>query len=269
MKYKALNLLFAALGTSLFSPSGLTEDTQQFDASDPTKIYSFLGGGPKYVDYTNDEHMVEFRLIGNLALGPNDMLLIETGYGKHSGNSVPGPDSDWTNTRLRWFHLFDMQYDLTSGYRGMGLQLDVQLAGQLKGTDGQNVINAGVMPVWALSEKWNLYLSLNLVNSWDKRFEQHNGVGAGFDAQIIYNPDWWPGSQLRILPAYSYFVDGDLEDEGSGNLDINIGGEFNSSTMWDLTAQKNFDKDLTSYRRGRDTGLENDWNVFFNVTRYF
>ena len=65
------------------------------------------------------------------------------------------------------------------------------------------------------------------------------------------------------------FVDGELEDEGSGNLDINIGGEINPSTSWDFTVQKNFDKDLTSFRRGEETGLENDWNVFFNVTRSF
>ena len=85
----------------------------------------------------------------------------------------------------------------------------------------------------------------------------------------IISPDWWPGSQLRILPAYSYFVDGELEDEGSGNLDINLGGELNPATSWDITVQKRFDKDLKSFRRGEETGLENDWNVFFNVTRYF
>jgi hypothetical protein len=253
----------------LFRFPAVAEDALQFDTTDPTKIYSFLGGGPKYSEYTNGEHMWEFRLIGNLALGPDDMLLIETGYGRHSGNSEPGPDSDWTDTRARWFHLFNMDYDLNSGYRGLGFQMDVQLAGQLKGTDGQNVINVGVMPVWALSEKWNLYLSMNMVNSWDKRFEHYNGIGAGFDAQLIYNPDWWEGAQLRILPAYSYFLDGELEDEGSGNIDINLGGQINPSTSWDITVQKNVDVDLNSFRRGRETGLENDWNVFFNVTRYF
>ena len=146
--------------------------------------------------------------------------------------------------------------------------MDIQAAGSLKGTDGQNLVNVGVMPVWALSKTWNLYLSLNVINAWDKNFDNYNGIGVGFDAQIIYNPDWWPGSQIRILSAYNYFVDGELEGEGSGNIDINIGGEINSSTMWDITVQKNVDKDLNSFRRGHDSGLENDFNVFLNVTRY-
>lgn len=266
---KDFGFLFLIGSIAIFCLPALAEDTPQIDASDPTKIYSFLGGGPKYVDYTNGEHMWEFRLIGNLALGSNDMALLEAGYGQHSGDSEPGNNSGWTNTRIRWFHLFDMNYDLEQGYRGLGSQLDVQLAGELKGTDGQNLINVGVMPVWALAEKWNLYISVNLANSWDKEFENYNGTGFGFDAQLIYNPDWWPGAQVRILPAYTYFVAGELEHEGSGNIDINVGGEINPSTMWDITAQQNVDVDLMTFRRGSDTGLENDWNVFFNVTRYF
>jgi hypothetical protein len=39
--------------------------------------------------------------------------------------------------------------------------------------------------------------------------------------------------------------------------------------MWDLVLEKNFDKDLRSYRREESSELENDWNIYFNVTRYF
>jgi len=39
--------------------------------------------------------------------------------------------------------------------------------------------------------------------------------------------------------------------------------------MWAVTFQSLFDEDLRSFRRGRDTGLKNDWNVFFNITAYF
>ena len=112
MKLSSVAGLTTIAGFGMLSLPALAEDAPQFDASDPTKIYSFLGGGPKYVDYTNGEHMWEFRLIGNLPLGPRDMVLIESGYGTHSGDSEPGDSSGWTNTRARWFHVFDMNYDL-------------------------------------------------------------------------------------------------------------------------------------------------------------
>jgi hypothetical protein len=43
----------------------------------------------------------------------------------------------------------------------------------------------------------------------------------------------------------------------------------NGGYMWDLTAEKNFDVDLRSFSRGPGEDLENDFNVFFNVTTYF
>jgi hypothetical protein len=72
-----------------------------------------------------------------------------------------------------------------------------------------------------------------------------------------------------VVPTYTYFVAGELEDDGSGNLEINIGGEISPTVMWDVTAQKNYDVDLRSYSRGPGEELKNDWNVFFNVTSYF
>ena len=50
---------------------------------------------------------------------------------------------------------------------------------------------------------------------------------------------------------------------------VNVGGEITPTIMWDFIAEKNFDVDLKTLRRGENTGLENDWNVFFNVTTYF
>jgi len=35
------------------------------------------------------------------------------------------------------------------------------------------------------------------------------------------------------------------------------------------TYQKNADEDLRSFRRGVDTGLTGDWNIFFSISRYF
>ena len=134
----------------MVSPTAADAAESEFDATDPTKVYSFLGGGPKYTDYTNGESMWEIRAIDNLALGPADSLLIEFGYGWHDGDLIPGDNSGLTDARVRYFHIGEVQYDLTSGYRGMGYQVDLQFAGQLKGTDGQNVVMAGLMPVFAL-----------------------------------------------------------------------------------------------------------------------
>jgi len=64
-------------------------------------------------------------------------------------------------------------------------------------------------------------------------------------------------------------VAGELEDEGSGDLEINVGGEITPTVMWDVTAERNFDVDLNSFRRGSSDELENDWSIFFNVTSYF
>ena len=46
---------------------------ERIDATDPTKIYTFMGGGLKYNEYTNGEHMLEARVIGNIGLGDRAM----------------------------------------------------------------------------------------------------------------------------------------------------------------------------------------------------
>ena len=128
------------------------------------------------------------------------MLLFEAGYGWHEGGQAEGKDSGLTDARLRWFHLYDMDYEAETGYRGLGLQLDVQLAGSLKGTDGQNQIVFGAMPVFSLGGGWNLYLMLNVANTWDKGWDYWNGIGPSVTAQLIYdNENWWPGAQVRVI----------------------------------------------------------------------
>ena len=243
---------------------------ERIDASDPTKIYNFAGGGLKYNDYTNGETMWETRIIGNIGLTDHDMILFETGYGWHQGEQAKGRDNGLTNSRVRWFHMYDMNYDVETGYRGLGLQMDTQLAGYLKGTDGQNQIAFGVMPVFALGNGWNLYMMLNVANAWDKGWEYWNGIGPNVAAQFIYdNDNWWPGAQIRLVPTYTYFIAGELDDSGSGTFEFNVGGEITPTVMWDITAEKNFDVDLQTYRREPSEDLENDWNFFFNVTAYF
>ena len=256
----------------LFAPLGLFAE-QTIDASDPTKIYTYMGVGPKYNRYTNTDYMWELRAIGNVGLTDHDMILFEFGYGSHDGDFALANEKEdgFTNARLRYFHTFEMNYDLERGYRGLGLQVDCQLAGQLRGTDGQNQLMIGAMPAFTLADDWNLYLITSLANTWDKGFSKWNGTGASVTSQFIWDPKGlWPGAQFRIIPTYTYFAAGDLKNDGSGQLELNVGGEFTSTIMWDITFAKNFDVDLNSYTGSKfDTELQNDWNLFFNVTMYF
>jgi len=102
------NLITAAIcGWMAFVPVTLFCE-ERIDASDPTKIYTFMGGGPKYNEYTNGEHMWEARVLGNIAQGEHVSLLFEVGYGWHPGTHNPRRNHGVTNSRLRWFHLWDM-----------------------------------------------------------------------------------------------------------------------------------------------------------------
>ena len=256
----------------LFSVSYATVvQSEEIDASDPTRIYTYAGGGIKYSDYSNGDTMIELRATGNTGLTANDMVMFEFGYGWHSGDVAnnTGNENAVTNARFRWFHLFEMDYDVVSGYRGLATQVDLQLAGNLIGTDGQNMVTIGALPAFGLSENWSFFLGLNWVNSWDKNFELYNGMGLGIAPLFVYSADWWPGSYIQIWPTYTRFISGDFEGEGAGNIDIITGGEITSNLLWSTVVQKNVDKDLRAFRRGRNLNLENDWNIFFSVTQYF
>lgn len=243
---------------------------EAIDASDPTKIYSYAGGGIKFTDYTNDETMTELRANGNFGLGPKDMVMFELGYGLHDGDAVPGSDNGLTNARIRWFHLANMDSSVVSGYRGWATQVDAQFAGALKGTDGQNTLALGYLAAFGINEQWAFYLPLNFVNTWDKKFEKYNGAGIGMAPMLAYTPgNWWNGAFLQVWPNYTWFVSGDLKNEGAGNIDITLGGSITPATIWALTVQKNVDIDLRSFRRGPGTGLKNDYNIFVNVNSYF
>jgi len=268
---KILNLKPALVAVAILASLTTLYAEEAIDASDPTKVYTYAGVGVKITDYTNNETMTEMRAIGNIGLSPNDMLMFELGYGWHDGNKVAGEDNDITNGRLRWFHLFDIDYSVESGFRGWATQVDLQIAGSLKGTDGQNVLTLGALPAFGINEKWSFFLAMNVVNSWDKDFNKYSGMGLNVSPLFVYAADWWEGSYVQIWPGYTYFVSGELGDKetGSGNLDITTGGAITDTIMWSLTYQKNYDVDLGSHKRGIDTGLNNDQNIFFSVTTYF
>lgn len=142
----------------------------------------------------------------------------------------------------------------------------MQLAGSLVGNDGQNVVS---LPAYGLGESWSLYIPVNWVNSFDKDFANYNGMGLGVAPLLAYTAEWWPGAYLQIWPNYTWFFSNELAGDGAGNVDVTTGGEITPTVLWAVTAQKNLDKDLNAFRRGRDTGVKNDWNVFFNITMYF
>jgi hypothetical protein len=262
------NLLLLTVCAGMFQ-SVQADGQSAVDASDPTKVYTFAGVGLKYTDYTNGDSMNEVRATGNLGLSPSDTLLFELGYGFHNGDAAPaGKNEGLTNARLRYFHLFKMDYE-KMGYRGMAAQVDLQIAGQLKGTDGQNVLALGGLGAWGINEVLNFYAGPIIPNSWDKKFETYNGSGIGATALLVYTPDLWSGCYFQLWPTYNYFVNGNLKDEGSGNIDLVAGGSFTETLTWNITFQQNLDKDLNAFRQGRDTGLNNDWNLFGSVTAYF
>ncbi|NPD48131.1 hypothetical protein [Lentimicrobium sp. S6] len=244
--------------------------TKKIDASDPTKIYTYVGAGPKFTEYTNNESMLELRASGNLGISKEDMVFINFGYGFHFGDKVEGSNNGFTNARARWFHIFKMDYSVASGYRGWATQIDFQMAGQLKGTDGQNVLSFGALPAFGLGKKWSLFVPLNVVNSWDKKFAAYNGMGANISPLFVFNPgNWWEGAYLQFWGGYTYFFTGELAGRGGANLDITIGGKILPKLTWTILAQKNFDLDLMSYRRDENSGTRNDWNIFLNFITYF
>lgn len=263
-------LLVVLSGSDAAYAEGEKGSSEKIDASDPTRIYTYVGVGPKYHDYTNGEHLLELRVSGNLGLSKKDMVFFNAGYGHHSGDKVAGGNDGLTNARARWFHLAEMDYSVASGYRGWATQVDLQLAGRLKGTDGQNVLSLGALPAFGLNRNWSLYLPMNVLNSWDKRFGAYNGMGLNVSPLLVYTADsWWDGAYVQFWGGYTRFVSGDLSGEGAGNLDITIGGKISPTVTWTLVAQKNVDVDLQSYRRDENSGLKNDWNAFLFFTTYF
>ncbi|WP_096086205.1 hypothetical protein [Agaribacterium haliotis] len=238
------------------------------DASDPTKIYSYAGAGYKFTDFTNGESLSEFRISGNLGFSATDMVLFELGYGS-SGQVDAGDDSGFTNARARWFHIFNMDYSVASGYRGVASQVDMQLAGDIVGTDGANNLALGAVPAFGLSPQWSFFLPLSAVINWDKDFDKRRGSGVAISPLLVYVPNWWAGSYVQIWPTYTRFVEGDIGGEGGANLDLTIGGAITDTVLWSITGQKNFDQDFNELKQGVETGYGNDWNVFASISAYF
>ena len=266
-----LSVIFL-LSVGLFVAGNARAD-EPIDASDPTKIYTFAGPGYKYTRFSNGDSLNELRVQGNLGLSKNDMIMFELGYGKYSGTLLPGDkETGLTNSRARWFHLFEMDYGVEKGYRGWATQIDLQLEGEVKGTVGSNTLALGGLPAFAVNENWSFYLPLNYVSTWGEDFEEHQGHGVSIAPMAAYAPAEgpWPGFFLQIWPSYTRYFSGDLEGEGGANVDVTLGWSPSETVVATLLLQQNFDKDLNlyKYQSGAASGA-NDWNVFASATWYF
>ena len=266
---KKLLIVLAGLAFSI-SPA-LAEEA--IDASDPTKIYSYAGPGFKYTKYSNGDYMQELRVTGNIGVTQSDMLLFEIGYGDYNGTLLTGEKgSGVTNGRGRWFHLFDMDYSILNGYRGLATQLDLQFEGSVKGTKGSNSLAVGVMPAFGINEQWSFFLPLNYVSSWGEDFDNHQGSGISIAPMLSYSPakPLWAGFFMQLWPSYTTYLSGDLDGEGGANLDITVGGSPSDKTVLSVTLQQNFDKDLKLFSPSPGaSGGPNDWNIFANISFYF
>lgn len=250
-----------------------TAAAEQIDASDPTKIYSYAGPGYKYTEFSNGDSLSEFRVMGNLGISDYDMVLFEIGYGKYSGTvSANEEDTGITNSRARWFHVFDMDYSVLSGYRGWSTQVDLQLEGQVKGTTGGNTVATGALPAFGINEAWSFYLPVNYVSTWGNDFNNHQGAGISIAPMAAYAPEAgpWPGFFLQIWPSFTRYFSGDLDGEGGANVDVTIGWRPQEKAVATLVIQQNFDKDLKLYNPNPSSpNGANDWNIFANYTWYF
>jgi len=264
MQYSWLRLVLKMLPGSLAMAGNETTAPPRIDASDPTRIVSFIGIGPKVTRFTDGSNISELRLSGTLSIGKKDMVTIEAGYGRHDGENENGIAS----TQLRHFHLFQMD-QVERGYRGWGSSIDLNLAGSLKGMDGQNTLGLGASPAFALGGGWQLYPITMLLNSWDKKFSRYNGGGINLSPLLAKRLEWWDGAFLIIWPQYNRFYWGALKGNGGGRLQLTLGGKFTETLIWKLTYDDMFDKYFRAYTSEDGFDEKADRAMFFRVESYF
>ena len=246
--------------------AGQPAEVKKIDASDPTRIVTFVGGGPKFTEYVDGSNVVEAHVSLTMGIGQKDMITVESGYGRHNTTGKKG----MTTTEFRHFHLFKMD-QVEKGYRGWGSSIQVNFAGSVPGTDGQNIVGLGASPAFALGGKVDIYPIMMVMNSWDKHFGHYNGGGLNFSPLMTVKLNTWDGAFVNIWPQYTRYFWGDLgkRDVGGGQLRLVLGGNFNPTLVWRAIAFFPFDKNLRGYDhnggfdpRGRDAFL-------IRVEKYF
>ncbi len=242
-----------------------SQGADKVDASDPTRITTFMGIGPKITEYTDGTDISEVRVNATIGLGPKDMVIIQTGYGHHSGEDKSG----FTNTQVRHFHLFSMD-KVEQGYRGWGSSIELNVAGELTGMDGQTSLAVGASPAIALGNGWDIYPILHVLNSWDKNMEEYNGGGINISPLLVKSiPDAWNGAFVQFWPKYNSFLWGNLEGNGGGSIEVVVGGKFTDSLVWKFSYDATFDKDFKAYKHDEGFAAKADQSFYFRIESYF
>lgn len=198
------------------------------------------------------------------------MLQIESGYGQHDSSVTGGDDSGLTRTSLRYRQRLPFDDALQTGFLGMAFQAELQLSGEIRGTDGQTLFSGGTTPAIRISKSFDIYPIVNLVNSFDKNFKHYNGSGFDFAPRLTYTPDYlWPGAVVQIQPGYSKYLVGQLAFGNASRMRIASGGSLFSVLQWTLSAERCNGLDLTTWRGNNSTGLKHDWNATFQLLGTF
>lgn len=240
------------------------------DTIDPTQIYTGVGISIGSSDYENGESRRELRGSFSWALTADDMLQVESGYGRHESDTAGGDETGLTRTRLYYRQRLPFDDSLQYGFRGMAFQVELQLSGELKGTDGQTILSGGGTPAIRVSKSLDIYPVVDLINSFDKNFQNYNGTGFEVAPLISYAPDYlWPGAVLQVEPSYTQYVFGQFAFGNSRNLRVAGGGIMFNTLHWSLSAEKHAGRDLLTWRGDNSADLKHDWSAAFRLLATF
>ncbi|MBK1791362.1 hypothetical protein [Persicirhabdus sediminis] len=241
-----------------------------YDPSNPASTGSQISATLGYRDFKQGEAMTEMRMNWGLTASPNDVLNFDFGYGWHDGNARGKTDSGLTTTHFSWIHDFGMDTYMSEGYQGLASAFELDLAGRVRGTGGQNVLSFSMIPGFGMADGVSAYMGLGLTSSWDKDFARHNGLGFDIAPSLIFRPyQMWQGGYVEVVPRFKSFFTGNLSGETATTLEINTGGNITQTFMWTCGFQKNFNVDLETYRHGRYTSPKNDWRLNLGLTKSF
>ncbi len=262
-------VLILFLGSLIFTSEALSLENS-IDSSEPTRVYTGVGISAVSSEYDNGESLRELRGSINWAMTPDDMLQIESGYGQHDSNVTGGDDSGLTRTSLRYRQRLPFDESVQTGFLGMAFQAELQLSGEIRGTDGQTLFSGGTTPAIRISKSFDIYPIVNLVNSFDKNFKHYNGSGFDFAPRLTYTPSYlWPGAVVQIQPGYSKYLVGQLAFGNSSRVRIASSGTLFSVLQWTLSAERYNGLDLTTWRGKNSTGLKHDWSATFQLLATF
>ncbi len=268
IQLKQIALMFL-LGSLTFVSHTIAWDGA-IDTADPTRIYTGVGISVGSSDYENGESRRELRGSFSWALTADDMMLLESGYGRHESATAGGDETGLTRTRLFYRQRLPFDDSLQQGFRGMAFQVELQLSGELKGTDGQTILSGGGTPAIRVNKYLDIYPVVDLISSFDKNFKNFNGIGFEVAPLFSYAPDYlWPGAVLQVEPSYTQYVIGQFAFGNSRNLRVAGGGTFFGSLSWLLSAEKHAGRDLLTYRGDNSAGLKHDWSAAFRLLATF